>query len=314
MTLGLSEHGLSRRSFLGAAAALSLASVLPAPFARAQPLSTGPVTIGGIKVTPLFDGLYPLPLDIVPDAASPPGKELLNKMGVPAAGPIPIPVNAFAVEKAGRLVLIDSGTGAAGGTDLGKVAGALATAGIDRAKVEAVILTHLHVDHAGGAIGADGKAVFPNAELVVQHEEIEFWTDDGIRSRAPQGMDGFFGAARAVLGAYPKRVRAVSGAVELWPGLTAVPEPGHTPGHMGVLIADGVDSLIMWADIMHVSAMQFPHPDWSVLYDVNRTQAAETRARMLDRLTVERTPVMGSHLADRGLIEREGSGYQMVPA
>lgn len=304
---------LSRRRFLAGAAALAAVPLLRIDPAFAQPLSAGPIQVGTFKVTPLLDGLFPFPLSAMPDAASPKAAKLIQAMGAPAAGPLPIPVNAFAVEKNGRLVLIDSGTGAAGGPDLGKAARALAAAGLDRAKVEAVILTHLHVDHAGGTIDGSGKAIFPNAELVLQHSEIEFWTDDGIRSRAPQGMDGYFGAARAVLAAYPKKVRAVSGEVELFPGLKAVPEPGHTPGHMGVMIEDGPNSMLMWADIMHVGPLQFPHPDWSVLFDVNRTQAAETRARMLDRMTVDRIQVMGSHLADRGLIERDGTGYHMVP-
>lgn len=304
---------ISRRRFLAGAAALSAVPLLRIDAAVAQPLSAGPVQVGAFKVTPLLDGMFPFPLNVMPDAASPDGTKLVHAMGAPAGGPLPIPVNAFAVEKNGRLVLIDSGTGTAGGADLGKAARALAAAGLDRTKVEAIILTHLHVDHAGGAIDGSGKAVFPNAELVLQHSEIEFWMDDGIRSRAPQGMDGYFGAARAVLSAYPKKVRAVSGEVELFPGLKAVPEPGHTPGHMGVMIQDGPHSLLMWADIMHVGPLQFPHPDWSVLFDVNRTQAAETRAHMLDRMTVERIQVMGSHLANRGVIERDGAGYRMVP-
>ncbi|WP_127090714.1 MBL fold metallo-hydrolase [Aquabacter cavernae] len=312
MPAGTSLSRPSRRHFLAGAAACAAAPWLRLDPAFAQPLSAGPVQVGAFKVTPLLDGLFPLPLAMVPDAASPDGAKLIRAMGAPAAGPLPIPVNAFAVERNGRLILIDAGTGAAGGADLGKVARALAAAGLDRTKVEAVILTHLHVDHAGGTIDAAGKPVFPNAELVVQHSEIEFWMDDGIRSRAPQGMDGYFGAARAVLSAYPKKVRAVNGEVELFSGLKAIPEPGHTPGHMGVMIEDGHNSLLMWADIMHVGPLQFPHPAWSVLFDVNRTQAAETRARMLDRMAVERIPVMGSHLADRGIIEREGAGYHMV--
>lgn len=305
---------LSRRQMLGGLAALPLASLLKVSPLAAQPLSAGPIVVGGYKVTPLLDGLFPFPLSVMPDAQSPAGESLLKAAHLPHGGPIPIPVNAFAIEKAGRLALIDAGTGAAGGDALGKAMRALEAAGLDPKRVEAIILTHLHVDHASGTIGADGKALYANAELILQHAEIEFWTDDGIRSRAPQGMDGYFGAARAVLGAYPKRVRAVDGAADLWQGLTALPLPGHTPGHMGVMISDGPNSLLTWTDILHVGPLQFPHPEWSVLFDVNRTQAAETRARLLDQLAADRTPVMGSHIPARGVIERDGPGFRMVDA
>lgn len=305
---------LSRRRMLAGLAALPLTALLKVPTLSAQSLSTGPVTVGGFKVTPLLDGLFPFPLSIMPDSQSPAGEALLKAAHLPHGGPVPIPVNAFAVEKNGRLALIDAGTGTAGGDALGKAGRALVAAGLDPKRVDTIILTHLHVDHASGTIGADGKALYPNAELVLQHAEIEFWTDDGIRSRAPQGMDGYFGAARAVLAAYPRRIRAVEGAADLWQGLTAVPLPGHTPGHMGVMIAEGPISLLTWTDTLHVGPLQFPHPDWSVLFDVNRTQAAETRVRLLDQLAADRTPVMGSHIPARGVIERDGAGFRMVDA
>lgn len=305
---------LSRRQMLAGLAGLPLVSLLKVSPLGAQPLAAGPITVGGFKVTPLLDGLFPFPLSIMPDAQSPAGEALVKAAGAPQGGPIPIPVNAFAVEKAGRLALIDAGTGTAGGDALGKAGKALVAAGLDPKRVEAIIVTHLHVDHASGAIGPDGKAAYPNAELILQHAEIEFWTDDGIRSRAPQGTDGYFAAARAVLAAYPKRIRAVEGEGDLWQGLAAVPLPGHTPGHMGVMIADGPNQLLTWTDTMHVGPLQLPHPDWSVLFDVNRTQAAATRARLLDQLAADRIPVMGAHLPARGVIERDGQGFRMVDA
>ncbi|MEP9379410.1 MBL fold metallo-hydrolase [Aquabacter sp. CN5-332] len=282
------------------------------------PLMGAPIPVGAMTVMPLRDGFFPLPIDSFPNIASPVGAAIIEDMGLPPAGPFPTPINAFVVERAGRLAIIDAGMGAGigagGGPGLGKVAGALADARFDRAKVEAVLMTHLHIDHAGGTFGEDGTAFFPNAELVVQQKEADFWTDDGMWSRAPSDMDYLFRAARTALAAYAGRVRLVSGAVELWPGLTALPLPGHTPGHAGIWIADGDDSLLVWGDVMHVAAMQFPHPDWLGVVDVDPAMAAETRLRLLDRLASEGTPVTGSHLDMRGRILRAGSAYRMAAA
>ncbi|MDQ0546696.1 glyoxylase-like metal-dependent hydrolase (beta-lactamase superfamily II) [Methylobacterium brachiatum] len=60
-----------------------------------------------------------------------------------------------------------------------------------------------------------------------------------------------FDTAQAVLAAYADRIRRVSGEAELAPGIRALPLPGHTPGHMGVLIADASERLLIWGDIVH---------------------------------------------------------------
>lgn len=80
------------------------------------------------------------------------------------------------------------------------------------------------------------------------------------------------------------------------------------------MIADDGEHMLIWADIMHVDPLQLPHPDWSVLFDVNRTRATDTRAGMLDRLATDGTRVMGSHLSGRGRISHEAGGFVMRPA
>jgi metal-dependent hydrolase (beta-lactamase superfamily II) len=63
----------------------------------------------------------------------------------------------------------------------------LAAAGIDPKMVDAVIISHFHVDLVNGLLTADGQPAFPNAEVLVPAAEWKFWSDDGEMSRAPAG-------------------------------------------------------------------------------------------------------------------------------
>jgi glyoxylase-like metal-dependent hydrolase (beta-lactamase superfamily II) len=76
-----------------------------------------------------------------------------------------------------------------------------------------------------------------------------------------------------------------------------------------VLIEDGPERLLIWGDILHSRVLQMPHPDWTVIWDADPAEAITTRRRILDRAAAERLDVAGMHLATRGRITRDGSGY-----
>ena len=115
-------------------------------------------------------------------------------------GPIRTPVNAFAVNTGERLYLVDSGTAAGFAPGVAHLPEALAAAGLSPEAVDAVILTHLHVDHAGGLV-RDGKAVYPNAQIVVADAEAAFWLDEAIEAKAPDDVKPFFDIAQSLAGA-----------------------------------------------------------------------------------------------------------------
>ena len=292
---------LSRRTLLAAVPALAAAST-----------SAYALNVGNMVVEPLLDGPFPLSLDLIPAANNPEGQALLTAAGLPAAGPVDVPVNGFVVRRLAGITLVDTGAGGLFGPALGKLPDRLAAMGITPGMVGSIVLTHLHPDHAGGLVLPGGGARFPNATLVVQADEAAYWTDNGARSRAVQGFDMFFVAAREVLETYKGRRRMVSGAAQISPGMTAVPMPGHTPGHMGLMLTDANDSLLLWGDTVHSTALQLAKPEWSVVYDVDQAAAAATRARVLDMAATDKVRVAGAHMAMQGRIERRGTGYALV--
>ncbi len=303
----MSPH-LSRRHLLAASALLPLGLQRPAMAAPAS----GPYRVGAFTVTPLRDGLFPLEPSMIPAAASPAGQTLLTGAGLPAKGPSPEPVNAFLIRRGGRHWLLDAGCGTVLGPGFDRVTAALAAEGVRPEQVETIWLSHLHADHAGGLLTPDRLARFANAELVLQEREVAYWSDAAARASAPAPLRPMFETAQAVLAAYSSRIRRVSGEAELAPGIHALPLPGHTPGHMGVLIADGSERLLIWGDIVHSRILQMPHPDWTVIWDTDPAEAITTRRRILDRAAVEGLRVTGMHLATRGRIERADTGYALV--
>jgi glyoxylase-like metal-dependent hydrolase (beta-lactamase superfamily II) len=270
--------------------------------------------LGDLTVTALNDGWFQGSLDLVTGI---PRDEAgaLQRAGFRPEAPV-VTLNAFLVTGAGRKpVLIDSGYGHFGPDTMGRVPAALALAGVAPEEIETVLLTHLHPDHAGGLVKEDGSAAYPNAELVVHAAEAAHWLPDAALSRAPDEAKPYFENARKAVAPYGARLRKHEGG-ELVSGITAVPLPGHTPGHCGVRIVSGDKSLLMWTDVVHMPAIQFKQPEAGVAFDVDGVQARATRKRVLDEVATEKTLIAGSHLEfpALGYVTRDGAGYRFVPA
>src|SRR3712207_9077715 len=86
-------------------------------------------------------------------------------------------VNTFLVHAGGKLALVDTGCGDAMGATAGKLFANLAAAGVRPEEVDAVLLTHMHPDHSNGLADAQGRALFPRAELVMHEAEWAHWHD-----------------------------------------------------------------------------------------------------------------------------------------
>ena len=90
-------------------------------------------------------------------------------------------LNLLLVESAGKRVLVETGTGVRmtdkdrdiKGIQGGDPAEALRAVGEDPASIDFVVVSHLHYDHAGGLVDANGRPNFPNARYVVQRDEAE---------------------------------------------------------------------------------------------------------------------------------------------
>ncbi|MFD1344303.1 MBL fold metallo-hydrolase [Litorisediminicola beolgyonensis] len=315
---------MKRRDFLATAplAATALASPMLAArpaSAEAHAMSGGQVpavqrfAVGDITVTAIADGSLHIGPENLIGIEAPDYEELLTaSFRDPAT--FPSAVNCFLIETGDQTIMVDAGTASAMGPSLGKMPQNLAAAGVEPGAVTKLLATHLHPDHVAGALGEDGAAFFPNAELAVHEADRAFWTGDF--SGAPEMMQTFAGLAGNVLSAYGERLQIITGEDEVAPGITAMPLPGHTPGHTGYMISSGDASLLIWADIVHVAPVQLARPGVAIGFDVDPDQAVATRRETLDRVAADRLMVAGSHIGFPGLVNitADGEGYRMIPA
>jgi glyoxylase-like metal-dependent hydrolase (beta-lactamase superfamily II) len=200
--------------------------------------------IGDIVITALSDGYLDGAVEVMQNIAPNEATQMLTDRFRPGRR---TSVNCYLVYSAGRLALIETGSGDYLLPTAGKLQQNLKAACVDPADIDTVILTHMHPDHSAGLTNPKtGEKFFPNAELVVHQNEPKHWQDDSAMGRADErARTLYFQCAREQMAPYHNQMRTFDGAVEVFPGVTSVPLHGHTPGHSGYMIASGGKSLLI---------------------------------------------------------------------
>ncbi|HWS31673.1 MAG TPA: MBL fold metallo-hydrolase [Actinoplanes sp.] len=182
----------------------------------------------------------------------------------------------FLVRDGGRVMLVDTGLGPSSdwSPEPGRLPELLAEAGVSPGDVTAVLLTHLHTDHIGWAV-VDGVPMFPAAEYLLQRAEF-----DAVREHYPWLPETLTGPLLE-----RDRLRLLDGRTGLWGPVTALPTPGHTPGHQSVLISSGLSrdaDLVLTGDVLQ-HAVQLVNPAIGYDHDADPELARATRAALLAR-------------------------------
>ena len=91
------------------------------------------------------------------------------------------------------------------------------------------------------------------------------------------------------------------GEQEMIPGIRAIPLPGHTPGHMSYAVESRGQKLLVWGDVVHVAAIQFPDPSVTVKYDSDEDQAETDRKRIFSDAAKAGYWIGAAHISFPGL-------------
>jgi len=184
----------------------------------------------------------------------------------------------------------------------------IAEAGFAREKVDAVICTHLHVDHVGwNTMLQDGKwaPTFPNARYLIGKTEYDHWRKDPEGETAEIMNDSVAPIFDAGLAQTVEMDHRVSSEIRL------VPTPGHTPGHVSVMLESKGETAIITGDMIH-HPCQFGRPDWLSLFDADQSAANARRHAMFAQWADKPMLVIGTHFAapTAGHIKRDGAAYR----
>jgi glyoxylase-like metal-dependent hydrolase (beta-lactamase superfamily II) len=254
-------------------------------------------------------GLYPkTPKETVEGA--------LASQFLPAA-PVVVQENCLVLNTGDKLVLFDSGMGTykVFGPTAGRLESTLAAAGIKPEDIDAIILTHGHIDHLSGIMSDDGKRLFPNAQIIMSKVEHDFWTDEA-KTSSTGVMKLLVDSARKNLLPNKDRMVFVEDGKEATKGVSVVSSRGHTPGHTSYLISSAGHNFLYAGDAVTNTAISFGHPEWVFGFDADPGTASETRKRVLDMAAQDKITLIGYHFAFPGIgnVAKEGDAYRFVPA
>lgn len=201
------------------------------------------------------------------------------------------------VNTGAELILFDTGLSAEG------TLAALAAAGLSAEQVDVVVLTHMHGDHIGGMMTADGKPTFSKARYVTGSIEHNHWSaaeNEGFDTKVKPLNDQF-------------TFLEDGGAVAS--GITAKMAAGHTPGHMIYMIESEGKAIAITADTANHYIFSLAHPDWEVRFDADKAAAAKTRRDVFGMIAADRLPFIGYHMPFPGMgyVEAAGDGFRYVP-
>jgi glyoxylase-like metal-dependent hydrolase (beta-lactamase superfamily II) len=276
--------------------------------------------IGGVKVSHIQETVVPVPITVlIPDAtadALEPHRTWMSGGHLSGDDVMALSIAGFVVEAGGRRILVDTCIGPEHEHGTGEQAKGfltnLASAGYDPASIDAVVCTHIHFDHVGwntSIVGGERAPTFPNARYFITGGE---W--DSVRDETPDEM--VYGSVDADVRFLVDldAVDLVSPSYRLNDEVSLLPFPGHSPGHVAVLIDSLGERAIITGDTVH-HPIQLAEPTWGSSVDGDPALAAKSRAKLVDYLLDTRSLVLGTHFATptAGFVEMVDGSPRFLP-
>jgi len=226
-------------------------------------------------------------------------------------------LNCLLIETPAGRVLVETGIGeriddktrAMRGYDGPAVVPALRAAGFAPETVDVVAMSHLHFDHAGGLLRADGTRAFPRATIVAQRAEWAVALGDN-----PRLVASYVQPELALVRDWGAEGWA-DGEREILPGISVVPTGGHSTGHQAVVVRGGGGggrTLAFFGDLL--MRPWAANPRWVTSFDDfpldSVVRKAELFAQAVDEAWIVVLSHEGEHPIGRLVRDRDRFRYE----
>jgi glyoxylase-like metal-dependent hydrolase (beta-lactamase superfamily II) len=222
-------------------------------------------------------------------------------------------IHGLVVDTGSRRILVDTCIGSM--RDMSSVPlspsgflDALAAADYGLEDIDTVLCTHLHFDHVGWntrLVDGEWQVTFPRARYLFSRVEWEHWqTASSQLVNLAHTIEPVVAAGRADF---------VDGRDQVCDEVRLEPTPGHTPGHVSVVIESGGERAVITGDLVH-HPVQFAEPQLGSPADSDRAEAIHTRRRFREQRGSDRALVIGTHFPGPtgGRIFSDGDDWRFV--
>jgi glyoxylase-like metal-dependent hydrolase (beta-lactamase superfamily II) len=231
-------------------------------------------------------------------------------------GRLKMSIHSLVLETPSRRIVVDTGLGNdKQGRNVptwndrdGPYLETMTQAGFPPDSIDTVLCTHLHVDHVGWNTRlVDGQWVptFGRARYLFGKTEYEYWRD---HSDTPDKKAVFDDSVKPIVDA--GKADLIASDAKLCDEIAVIPTPGHSPGHLSILVQSDGEQALLTGDVAH-HPCQMAHLDWSSTVDSDPLQSAVTRRQLFSRFTDQPTLVIGGHF-DAGHIRRDGDAFKFI--
>jgi glyoxylase-like metal-dependent hydrolase (beta-lactamase superfamily II) len=230
-------------------------------------------------------------------------------------GPLPMDYFFWALRSPDETILVDTGWDPALAAKRGRTGHleplrAMELLGIRPDTISRLVLTHLHWDHTGNV------SAFPDAEILVQERELEFWGSP-MGKRLQFAVHAVAEDIDHVLEADRRgQVQRLSGHAELAPGVQARLVGGHSAGQLILVVETASGPVVLASDAIHYyeemerdwpCSIVVDLPETYAGYELLRELAANGAARIVaghDPLVLDRFPRIDGELGEHAVCLR----------
>ena len=245
-------------------------------------MASDKLTIGNVEITSLSDGILEFDLcNFFPDIPEDDWKGQESHLS--ASHGVLFNLACFLIKSDGHTIAVDTGLGPkqTPETPWGELLDDMKAHNLQPGDIDMVVMTHAHRDHVGwNLISQDGKytPTFPNAQYYVSATDWAACHDPALI------QDRFPNAPECV---WPLEDLGILNLMEpdqqLTSEISTLATPGHTPGHMSLMISSQGENGLVLGDVLHNTA-QIENTDWVSRADIDPAQTRITRRNLMDRL------------------------------